>query len=106
MKQFGINKATEFTTKQINVVYGKAKRGELKIEKWFISKLYDLADYYGRDDNRSVERIESEVQAILEAVFENDLGKAQELIDETSEEWFNLFGKKTQAKCDRMAFVA
>lgn len=106
MRQYGINKATEFTAKQISVVYGKAKRGDLKVEKWFISELYDLADYYGRDDNRSVERMESEVQAILEAVFGNDLKKAQNLIDETSEEWFNLYGKKTQSKCDRTVFVA
>lgn len=53
MKQYGLMKATEFTKKQVNVIFAKAKHGELKVEKWFISELYTLADYYNYDDNRS-----------------------------------------------------
>lgn len=34
MKNYGAMKATEFTRKQIGVIYSKAKKGELKIEKW------------------------------------------------------------------------
>ena len=42
MKVYGTYFATEFTKKQINVIYGKAKNGELKVEKWFIRDLYEL----------------------------------------------------------------
>nr|DAI55022.1 MAG TPA: hypothetical protein [Caudoviricetes sp.] len=106
MKQYGFNKATEFSKSQISVVYGKAKRGEIKVEKWFISELYNLADYFGYDDNHSVEQSEREVKEILKAVFENDNEEAQMLINETADKWFSLYGKKTQAKCDRTVFVA
>lgn len=106
MKQYGSCKATEFTKKQINLIYGKAKSGELKVEKWFINQLYNLADYYGYDDNRSVERDERTVKEILQAVFENNNAKAQKLIEETANDWFANYGRKTQAKCDRTIFVA
>lgn len=106
MKQYGAMKATEFTKKQINVIYGKAKSGALKVEKWFITELYNLADYYGFDDNRSVEADEREVKLILEAVFANDNVKAQKLIEKTADRWFNSYSRKNQAKCDRNAFVA
>ena len=106
MKLYGAFKATEFTKKQINVVFAKAKSGDLKIEKWFMGELYSLADYYGYDDNRSVESSEREVKEILEAVFSNDLTKAQELICKIADSWYSLYGRKTQAKCDRTLFVA
>ena len=106
MKLYGAFKATEFTKKQINVVFAKAKSGDLKIEKWFMGELYNLADYYGYDDNRSVEDSEGEVKEILEAVFLNDLTKAQELICKIADNWYSLYGRKTQAKCDRTLFVA
>ncbi len=106
MKQYGMNKATEFTSKQISVIYGKAKRGELKVEKWFIKDLYDLAEYYGCDYNGSVAYKESKVIRILESIFSNDNEKAQTLIDEMSEDLYASYGKKYQAQCDRTAFVA
>lgn len=106
MKQYGMQKATDFTRKQIGVIFAKAKSGDLKVEKWFMSELYNLADYYGYDDNRSVECSESDVKKILEAVFSNAIEVAQNLINETETKWYNLYGRKTQAKCDRNAFVA
>lgn len=33
MRNYGANKATEFTKKQIGVIYRMAKNGELKVEK-------------------------------------------------------------------------
>ena len=36
MKQYGANKATEFTKKQIGVIFANAKSGNLKIENWVI----------------------------------------------------------------------
>lgn len=106
MKQYGAMKATEFSKKQISVIYGKAKAGQLKVEKWFMSELYNLADYYGYDDNRTVEFSEMEVKEILNAVFANNNDDAQALINYCTEKWFNAYGKKTQAKCDRTLFVA
>lgn len=56
MRRYGMNQATEFSKKQISVIYGKAKAGQLKIEKWLISRFYDLADFYGIDWNRGIEK--------------------------------------------------
>lgn len=105
MKRYGANKATEFTKKQISVIYGKAKNGELKVEKWVISEFYDLAEYYGYDSNRSVEQAEFNVLKILEAVFSNDLINAQNLIDEYTEDSFRKMSRKNQSKCNRNLLV-
>lgn len=106
MKQYGFNKATEFTRKQINVVWAKAKNCELKIEKWIMSDLYNLADYYGTDDNRSVEQSERSILRILDAVFGGKLETAQNLINEYTESTYNLLGANRKAKIDRTAMVA
>lgn len=101
MKAYGLNKATEFSKKQISVVYGAAKRGELSLERWVASEFYDMADYYGYDDNGSVERTEAKILSILDAVFSKDMAKAQELISAYTESELNLMGKKEQAKLNR-----
>lgn len=106
MKNYGFSKATEFTKKQINVVFANAKQGNLKVEKWFIAKLYKLADYYGYDDNGSVEWDERFVKGILEAVFANDYETAQKLINRTADNWYNGYTEKGKAQCDRTLFVA
>lgn len=106
MKEYGFNKATEFTKKQIGVIYYKAKIGELKVEKWFMSFLYDLADYYGTDSNRLVEERESEVLKILDNVFSNKIDEAQELINEKEDKWYESFGEKMKKSCERNLFVA
>lgn len=96
MRNYGANKATEFTKKQIGAIYRMAKNGELKVEKWVISDFYDLADYYGYDDNGSVEASERKIKKILDAVFEKDNEKAQELINDYTEKTFELLSKKTR----------
>lgn len=101
MKRYGANKATEFTRKQIGVIFAKAKNNELKVEKWIMSDFYNMADYYGYDDNGSVEDAEREILAILEAVFSKDNEKAQELIDNYTERTWNLISKKRQNEADR-----
>ena len=106
MKVYGTYFATEFTKKQINVIYGKAKNGELKVEKWFIRDLYELAEYYGHDFNRSTESLERTVKKILELVFSGEIEEAQILINETEDDWYSRYGKKTTAQCDRDVFVA
>lgn len=105
MKQYGAKKATEFTRKQINVLWVKAKNEQLKIEKWFIKELYDLADYYGFDDNGSVARCEQAIEGILRAVFAGDLSTAQDKINILTESIFTSYTAKVRAKFDR-ALVA
>ncbi len=101
MKRYGMNKATEFTAKQISVIYGKAKRGELKVEKWYMKNLYDLADYYGYDYNGSVEFAERYVLNILDKVFNGDLVEAQKLIDLHQEQEFMCLSAKYKEKADK-----
>lgn len=101
MKEYGANKSTEFSKKQISCIYGAAKRGELSVEKWIISDLYDLADYYGFDDNKSVERAEAKVLEILKAFFEKNMAETQNLINEYTESAFERLGIKAQNKVNR-----
>lgn len=101
MKAYGMNKATEFTKKQISVIYGMSKRSELKVEKWVISEFYDLAEYYGYDSNGSVELSERTILNILNAVFDKDVERAQKLIDWYTEVNFERMTKKAQAKANR-----
>lgn len=98
MKEYGAFKATEFTKKQIGMLYKMAKNGELKIEKWVIADLYDLADYYNYDYNRSVERAETDILKILKAVFSNEIEKAQILINDYTEKKFQLIVKEKSAE--------
>lgn len=104
MKQYGFNKATEFTKKQINVIFAKAKKGELKVPKFVISDFYNLADYYGYDDNRSVEESETDILRILDNVFNNNLEKAQELINAYGEKELKLMSRKNREKAD-LSFI-
>lgn len=101
MKRYGANKATEFTKKQISVIYGKAKSGDLKVEKWYMSRLYDLADYYGYDDNKSVEESERNILEILKNIFAGKVETAQKLIDECTERTFYKLSARYQKSADR-----
>ena len=101
MKNYGMNKATEFTKKQISVIYGCAKRGELKVEKWIMSNMYNLADFYGYDDNGSVASEEAEIKNIIEAVFSKNMEQAQERINSYTENLFGKLTEKRQTKADR-----
>lgn len=101
MKAYGANKATEFSRKQISVIYMKAKTGELKVEKWVIGEFYDLAEYYGYDDNNAVASMESKILNILNAVFAGEMDKAQELIDQYTADGFQSMSTKAQKKANR-----
>lgn len=101
VKRYGANKATEFTRKQINVLYRLAKQGELKIEKWVMSVFYDLSDYYGYDDNGSIERCEQQIKQILDFVFSENMEEAQEAINEYTEERYALLGRICKEQTDR-----
>ena len=101
MKNYGANKATEFTRKQVNVIFAKAKAGELKVEKWVMSDFYRLADYYGYDDNGSVEADERKIMAIIDNMFKNNMEQCQELIDKYTETTFSLLSRNNQHAADR-----
>lgn len=76
MKTYGNGmKTTEFTKKQINVIYSMAKQDKLKVEKWYINNLYSLADYYNYDSNGSTELEERFVLNILRNVLRVTLKK-------------------------------
>mgnify|MGYP000889561999 CR=1 FL=1 len=97
----GFNKITEFTKKQIGVLYRLAKNKDLKIEKWVMEDFYNLADYYGYDDNGSVEKSERKILLILDNVFSNDLEAAQEQIDNYTETTFETLTRARQQGSDR-----
>lgn len=105
MRHYGANKATEFTRKQIGVIFANAKQGNIRVEKWLMSELYNLADYYGYDHNGSVERDEAHVLKILDYVFSGDTEKAQAEIDWFADHTFNLFSEKRKASVDRNVTV-
>lgn len=94
-------KATNISRKQIGVIFGKAKRGELKVQKFVMSDFYDIADFYNYDDNGNVERAEAQIRRILDEVFAGNDQKAQELIDSYTEMLFSQLGVKAQQKANR-----
>ena len=94
-------KATSISRKQIGVIFGKAKRGELKVQRFVMSDFYDIADFYNYDDNGNVERAEAQIRRILDEVFAGNDQKAQELIDSYTETLFNQLGVKAQQKANR-----
>lgn len=95
MKSYGANKATEFNKGNLSPIYKAAKNGELKVEKWFMNRLYELAEYYGYDDNGSVAAEEKDVFKILEAEDK------QEVISEVTEKWFSQYSTKAQKSFNR-----
>lgn len=99
MKRYGQNKATEITRKQVNIVFAKAKTGELKVEKWMMKRLYELADYYGYDDNGSIEQQETDAKEIINSIFEN--GNTQDIINTKQEKWLKRLGLKEAKEIDR-----
>ena len=101
MKSYGYMKATEFTRKQIGVLYHKAKDGEIKIEKWVMSDFYNLSDYYGYDDGGAIEFYEGKILNILDAIFSGDLVEAQKQIDWYTETSYDGYSDPQKAKLNR-----
>lgn len=101
MKTYGARKATEFTKKQIGVIYRMAKAGDLKVEQWIMTDLYNLADYYGYDDNGSVAASETKILEILDKVFAGETAEAQNLIDEYTVRTLELISRKRKDSINR-----
>lgn len=106
MKVYGNGcSATEFTSKQVNVIYGKVKAGELKIERWLMSNIYGMASFYGVDWNKSVEAEEMRIMDILGAVFKNDIEQAQKCIDSYADMQWRRLSLKKQREINRTLYV-
>lgn len=91
----------KFTKNQVNTLFGSAKRGEIKIEKWIITRLYDSvkeSEYYVspysdfKDENEMVKNV---VNAIFNKDFENAQKEIKNYMDK-----FN-FNTKLMKKVDR-----
>jgi hypothetical protein len=100
MKRYGTMFATEFNKNSLKPLYMLSKNGSLKVEKWAMNYIYDLADYYGYDFNRSVEDDERHIKEIIQYVSQNDLETAQKKINEYTDSVFNLLSKKNQKSCN------
>lgn len=73
---------SRFSKKQAGVIYRAFKSGEIKMEQEDASRMYDLVnngdqvDYNG-EDNRAIQQL----KLAIDAIFENDIEKAQKHID-------------------------
>ena len=101
MKTSDTTNSTKITRKQINVIYAKAKSGDLKIERWLMNELYDLPEWPDYDMDKTTIRFKENVLKILDAVFANDLEKAQELINETADSRYTKLAAPTRGKLIR-----
>lgn len=98
MKQYGAKFATEFNKRDLAPIYKAAKAGDLKVEKWMMIHLYDMADFYGYDDNRSAADQEREILNILAA---ESVEEKQKRIDLFTESLFSRYTEKHQKSFDR-----
>lgn len=94
-------KTTEVSRKQINVLFAKAKCGELNIKKWIMNDFYNIADYKGYDDNGSIADDERSILRIIQEVFNGTIEKTQDLIDTYTEETYNRLGTKMKEYADK-----
>lgn len=94
-------KATDLNKEQVGAIYRLAKSGEIRLEKWVAKNFYDIADYYGYDDNRSVESAEFKILKIVDAAIAGDIEKVQELVDKYTEATWALMGRKGRERASR-----
>ena len=90
------------TRKQANVIFACAKAGKIKLERWQMSSIYNLADKADDcivDWNGSTRKDRETVRDILDNIFAGDFEKAQARIDK----FYNLadYGKKFKDRADR-----
>lgn len=90
------------TRKQANVIFACAKSGKIKLERWQMSSIYNLADKSDDviiDWNGSIRQERETVRDILDNIFAGDFEKAQARIDK----FYNLadYGKSFRDRADR-----
>lgn len=89
-------KSSNIKKSDLAPLYKKAKAGDVQVEKWFMSKMYDLAGFYGYDDNCTMQRFENRIERILSAKDE-----LQTVINEMTELTLQEYTLKYQSKFDR-----
>ena len=78
MEQYGANKKAEVNSK---LIYRAAKEGRISIPLWYFMEAKSVGEYYGYDDNRSIERAEGRFQIVTKALEEGNDIEAQRLVD-------------------------
>lgn len=76
------------TRKQIDVIFSKAKTGELNVEKWMMKTLYQVTETGSLPYTTYVE-----IKHILDDIFSGNISNAQRLIDEMTEEEYKKLCK-------------
>lgn len=76
------------TRKQIDVIFSKAKAGELNVEKWMMKTLYQVTEIGSLPYTTYVE-----IKHILDDIFSGNISNAQRLIDEMTEEEYKKLCK-------------
>ncbi len=76
------------TRKQIDVIFSKAKAGELNVEKWMMNSLYRMTEMGSLPYTTYVE-----IKHMLDDVFSGNISNAQRLIDEMTEEEYKKLCK-------------
>lgn len=78
MKKYGANKKAEVNSK---LIYRAAKEGRISIPLWYYLEAKKTGEYYGYDDNHSVERAETFFRMVTDAISEGNDSEAQEKIE-------------------------
>ena len=78
----------KITRKQIDVIFSKAKAGELNVEKWMMKTLYQVTEIGSLPYTTYVE-----IKHILDDIFSGNISNAQRLIDEMTEEEYKKLCK-------------
>lgn len=76
------------TRKQIDIIFSKAKAGELNVEKWMMNSLYRMTEMGSLPYTTYVE-----IKHMLDDVFSGNISNAQRLIDEMTEEEYKKLCK-------------
>lgn len=79
------------TRKQVGVIFGNMKKGNLKVNQKTIGMMYDTANApaYEQQQSQSKQEIAAYVRLIVNAIFDKDMEYAQKEIN-NMEETFNI----------------
>lgn len=104
MKRFGSTIKSEITRKQVNVIFGASKRGNVQVDPIVMTALYDHAErtYTSVSDNDVIVAVidhdDAKIKAIIKYIFANDFDEAQAVIDEYSKDIIEAVNYEKQKK--------